>query len=168
MKQFAVAVTQNILIITFDTVVFLLTIAKTWQLYRQWRAISMNWRTSLTAVLLHDGLFGNFCCISLWFCVLFFRNHVLLVSQNNAFTPYWTWFSNWIAVSKCWPLLLSALVWSVKGVLAHLMPIYWFFFGRFPTWWVFLVENKTKPFNGNMSNQPIATDTVSVFQAASV
>ncbi len=65
MNQFSVEAIIDILVIVFDTLVFVLTIFKTWQLYKQCKAISKDWRTSLTAVLLHDGLFDSFSCISL-------------------------------------------------------------------------------------------------------
>lgn len=65
MNQFPVDTTQDILVLAFDSIVFILTIAKTWQLYRQWRAISKKWRTSLSAVLLHDGELAHSCRISL-------------------------------------------------------------------------------------------------------
>ena len=65
MNQFSVAETEDILVLAFDSIVFDLTIAKTWQLYWKWRAISKNWQTSLAAVLLHDGVLAHSCCIDL-------------------------------------------------------------------------------------------------------
>lgn len=53
---------EFILVLAFDTIVVILTIAKTWRLYRQWKAVSSDWQTSLTAVLLHDGIM-YYCCV---------------------------------------------------------------------------------------------------------
>ncbi len=61
----SVETTEDILVLVFDSMVFALTIAKTWQLYRQWSAISSDWKTSLPAVLLHDGVLRDSSCISL-------------------------------------------------------------------------------------------------------
>ncbi len=57
MKQLSVATAEGILVLVFDSIVLLLTVAKTWQLHQQWKALSNSWRTSLSAVILHDGLF---------------------------------------------------------------------------------------------------------------
>ncbi len=65
MNHFPVDTAENVLVLAFDSIVFTLTIAKTWQLYRQWREISRNWRTSLAAVLLHDGMLAHSSYISL-------------------------------------------------------------------------------------------------------
>ncbi len=62
MNQFPVETAEYILVLAFDSIVFILTIAQTWQLYRQWKAISKDWQTSLAAVLLHDGVLVHFCC----------------------------------------------------------------------------------------------------------
>ncbi len=56
MSHFPVDTVEDVLVAVFDSIVFVLTIAKTWQLYQQWKAISNNWTTSLAAILLHDGL----------------------------------------------------------------------------------------------------------------
>lgn len=57
MKPLIVFVVEAILVVVFDTMVFTLTIARTWKLYKEWRSISSDWQNRLTAVLLHDGVF---------------------------------------------------------------------------------------------------------------
>lgn len=56
---FAVDVAEACLVLVFDTLVFILTIAKTWQLFKEYRAITKHWKDSLSAVLIRDGLFHS-------------------------------------------------------------------------------------------------------------
>ncbi len=65
MKLLIVFPVESILVIVFDTIVFVLTIARTWQLYKEWRSISSDWQKSLSAVLLHDGVFYHSCVIGI-------------------------------------------------------------------------------------------------------
>lgn len=60
-NRFPVDTAECILVLVFDSLVLVLTIAKTWQLYQQWRKTSENWQTSLAAVLLHDGVLDESC-----------------------------------------------------------------------------------------------------------
>jgi len=53
---------DGFLVLAFDSEVFALTIAKTWQLYQQCKMVSRNWRSNLAAVLLHDGI-TYYCCV---------------------------------------------------------------------------------------------------------
>lgn len=65
MNLFSVEVAHSIIFLVFDTIIFILTIAKTWQLFKEWRAITEHWWNSLAAVLIRDGLFHHSHGISL-------------------------------------------------------------------------------------------------------
>ncbi len=65
-KLFAVYVAILISVLVFDTIVFILTISKTWHLFKEWRAITKHWKDSLTAVLICDGLLHHSHGINIW------------------------------------------------------------------------------------------------------
>ncbi len=125
--RLVVDVADDILAVAFDSLVFILTVSKTWQLYQQWREISKNWRASLTAVLLHDGLFiyqWPSLDQSLTCACSGIRYYWRVIHKNSA--QHWGSFLIWIAVPKCWPLLLFASIWCVQGYLLHLsLLVYW-------------------------------------------
>ncbi len=65
MMLLIVNVVASMLVVVFDTIVFILTIAKTWKLYMEWKSISIDWQKNLYAVLLHDGMSCHPCVIGI-------------------------------------------------------------------------------------------------------
>lgn len=65
MTLFVVAFSDSILVVVFDTTIFILTIFRTWKLFQDQRAITKNWKDSLAVVLIRDGLFQHFHGISI-------------------------------------------------------------------------------------------------------
>ncbi len=77
---FAAIVAETILVLVFDTIVFILTIYKTWSLFKEWKAITKHWKDSLASVLIHDGVFHHSYRINIWHNLA--RNYLLQVNQS--------------------------------------------------------------------------------------
>ncbi len=52
-------VAESILVLVFNTIVFFLTIAKTWKLFKDLRVTTKHWNDTFTAVVIRDGLFHH-------------------------------------------------------------------------------------------------------------